>query len=164
MRPQLPAPALRRGFTMIELLVVMAVLGILATAVLPLAETMLTALRERELRRALLEIRSALDEHKRVMDRSPGAATAGGSGYPRNLSVLVEGIADPRPQSGIKTVYFLRTVPRDPFADPKLPAEQTWRLRSYASHPDRPAPGADVYDVHSSSDAKALDGTAYAQW
>ena len=164
MKPLLHRRVKRLGFTMIELLVVMAVLGILAAAVLPLAETLLTAQKERELRRALLEIRTALDEHKRVMDRSPTATGAGGSGYPRNLAVLVEGIADPRPQAGAKTLYFLRRVPRDPFADPALPAEQTWRLRSYASHPDRPAPGADVYDVHSTSDAKALDGTAYARW
>jgi general secretion pathway protein G len=159
-----PRLAKHLGFTMIELLVVMAVLGVLAAAILPLAETLLTAQKERELRRALLEIRTALDEHKRVMDQKPPAATPGGSGYPRNLTVLVEGIVDPRPQSGAKTLYFLRRLPRDPFADPKLPAEQTWRLRSYASPPDRPAPGIDVYDVHSTSDAMALDGTAYARW
>ena len=164
MKPLLHRRAKCLGFTMIELLVVMAVLGILAAAVLPLGETLLTAQKERELRRALLEIRTALDEHKRVMDRSPAAVSAGSSGYPRNLTVLVEGIADPRPQSGARTLYFLRRLPRDPFADPTLPAEQTWRLRSYASHPARPVPGADVYDVHSTSDAKALDGTAYAQW
>jgi general secretion pathway protein G len=61
-------------------------------------------------------------------------------------------------------LYFLRQVPRDPFADPAVPAEKTWRLRSYASPPDKPVPGEDVFDVHSSSDGQALDGSSYAKW
>ena len=151
-----------RGFTMIELLVVMAVLGILAAAIMPLGETLVTARRERELRDALRQIRGALDDYKRAMDRSTAASTAGASGYPPSLKALVEGVPDTRVQA--RMLYFLRAIPRDPFADPSLGAEQTWRLRSYASPPDRPEPGDDVYDVHSSSDAKALDGTYYARW
>lgn len=152
-----------RGFTMIELLVVMAILGILAAAVMPLGETLLAAQKERDLRQALQEIRTALDEYKRTMDRSP-AAVAGGSGYPPTLRALVDGTPDSRPEAKGRMLYFLRNIPRDPFANPKLPAEQTWRLRSYASTPQKPEPGADVYDVHSSSDATALDGSLYAQW
>lgn len=163
MKSRLHIVPLGRGFTMIELLVVMAILGVLAAAVMPLGQTLVTAQKERDLRLALQEIRSALDEHKRVMDQAAATAT-GGSGYPAGLAALAVGTPDPRPQSLGRTLYFLRAVPRDPFADPKLPADQTWRLRSYASAPDRPAPGADVYDVHSSSDAKALDGSLYVQW
>lgn len=158
------AHTVNRGFTMIELLVVMAILGVLAAAVLPLGETLLTAQKERELRLALQEIRTALDDYKRAMDQQPLAGGVGGSGYPPSLRALVEGVADARPSSRGQMLYFLRAVPRDPFAGPQLLAEQTWRLRSYASPADKPQPGVDVYDVHSSSDAKALDGSSYAQW
>jgi general secretion pathway protein G len=149
---------------MIELLVVMAVLGILAAAVMPLGETLVRAQRERELRQALVEIRHALDDYKRASDSGAISMTPDQSGYPPSLSVLVEGVLDARAARSGRTNYFLRRIPRDPFADPKLPSEQTWRLRSYASPPQRPEAGADVFDVHSSSDAVALDGTVYSQW
>lgn len=151
-----------RGFTIVELLVVMAVLGVLAAAVMPLGESLITARKERELRQALWEIRSAIDEYKRASDKM--GTTSGSTGYPPNLKALAEGMPDPRPQSRGQTMYFLRQVPRDPFADPAAPPELTWRLRSYASPPEKPQPGADVYDVKSSSDGTALDGTAYAKW
>lgn len=149
---------------MVELLAVMAILGILAAAVMPLGETLVTARKERALRAALQEIRSALDDYKRAMDKDPALLARGGSGYPATLQVLVDGTPDTRAQSRGQMLYFLRAVPRDPFADPQLPAAQTWQLRSYASSSDNPQPGADVYDVHSRSTAKALDGTFYAQW
>lgn len=163
MKPSHHAGRLKQGFTMIELLVVMAILGVLAAAVLPLGETLVTAQKERDLRLALQEIRGALDEYKRVMDQA-SPASSGGSGYPPSLKALVEGTPDPRPSTRGKTLYFLRSVPRDPFTDSRLPAEQTWRLRSYASPPDRPEPGVDVFDIHSSSNARALDGSLYARW
>lgn len=156
--------ALSRGFTTIELLIVMAILGVLAAAVMPLGETLVTAQKERDLRLALRDIRSALDEYKRAMDRDPATALASGSGYPPTLKALADGVPDTRAKSGGTMLYFLRAIPRDPFAAAQLPAEQTWRLRSYASMPTLPEPGADVFDVHSSSDAKALDGSLYAKW
>ncbi len=153
-----------RGFTIIELLVVMAVLGVLAAAIMPLGETLLTAQRERDLRLALREIRGAIDDYKRAVDQGAVTAASGESGYPANLKVLVEGTPDTRPQGRGRMQYFLRQIPRDPFADARLPAEKTWRLRSYASPPNKPVAGADVYDIHSSSDGIALDGTPYAKW
>lgn len=152
------------GFTMVELLAVMAILGILAAAVMPLGETLVIARKERALRAALHEIRGALDDYKRVQEKDPALVSQGGSGYPPNLQVLVSGTVDMRVQSRGQMLYFLRAIPRDPFADPALPAAKTWQLRSYASPPDNPQPGADVYDVHSLSASKALDGTPYAQW
>jgi general secretion pathway protein G len=155
---------IQRGFTLIELLVVMGILGILAVAIMPLGESLVTAQKERELRRALWQIRDAIDEHKRSVDRGEIARDGTGSGYPPTLQALALGVNDARSPGNPRQVYFLRQIPRDPFADPALPAEQTWRLRSYASTPDRPEPGADVFDVRSSSDAIALDGTSYASW
>ena len=151
------------GFTLIELLVVMAILGILAVAVMPLSQALVVSSKERELREGLWEIRNAIDEYKRVHDLNVGDQGAA-SGYPPTLQALVDGLTDERPAAtGVKR-YFLRRIPRDPFADPALAPEQTWRLRSYASPADKPMPGADVYDVRSSSDAVALDGTSYATW
>jgi general secretion pathway protein G len=115
--------------------------------------------RERELKRALWEIRDAIDAYKRMNDA--GALAGAGSGYPPTLQALVSGVPDRR--SG-QIVYFLRRVPRDPFADAALRDEQTWSLRSYQSPADNPQPGSDVYDVHSRSDAIALDGTRVRLW
>jgi general secretion pathway protein G len=73
-------------------------------------------------------------------------------------------VTDARSPNGAR-LYFLRRLPRDPMAaDVSLPAAQTWSLRSYASQPDAPAPGRDVFDVHSGSRLVALDGSAYATW
>lgn len=156
--------ALVRGFTLIEILVVMAILGVLAVAIMPLGEAMVTASKERELRRALWEIRGAIDNYKRQVDQGVIPAGLSASGYPPSLRMLVDGVAVSPSVGSSRQLYFLRQIPRDPFADPSLAADQTWRLRSYASPPDRPVAGADVFDVRSSSDAMALDGSAYASW
>lgn len=150
---------LHRGFSLIELLVVMAILGVLAAAVLPLAEVNLQRQREKELKRALWEIRDAIDAYKRTMDLQ--ASADGASRYPPSLEALVSGIPDRR--SGGQ-VYFLRRIPRDPFAPADVPAEKTWALRSYQSPPERPEPGADVYDVSSRSQAVGLNGVPLKDW
>jgi general secretion pathway protein G len=159
-----PMKTRAEGFTLIELLVVMGILGILAAAIMPLGEAMLTAQKERELRHALWEIRDAIDGYKRQVERGRIAGGPADSGYPPSLSVLALGVDATGAPASVQRLYFLRQIPRDPFADPKLPAELTWQLRSYASPPDKPMPGADVFDVHSSSTALALDGSPYASW
>jgi general secretion pathway protein G len=155
---------LARGFTMVELLVVMAILGILAAAIMPLGEAIVKAQKERELRDALWEIRHAIDAYKRAADEGVIARADGSSGYPPSLQTLVEGAAKQVGSGNSQALYFLRRIPRDPFAPENLPDEQTWRLRSFASPPDNPQPGADVFDVQSSSDAVGLDGRPYAKW
>jgi general secretion pathway protein G len=155
---------LSAGYTLVELLVVMAILGILAAAVMPLGEALMRAQQERQLRLALANIRQAIDEFKRAADKGHIRANASEAGYPRSLQSLVSGVTDTRQGSSGQTMYFLRQLPRDPFAAPDLPAEATWRVRSYASPPDRPALGADVFDVSSSSDGVAMDGSLLREW
>lgn len=150
------------GFSLIELLVVMAVLGVLAAMVMPLAELNVQRDRERELTRALWQIRDAIDEYHRAALGGAIAVPGGETAYPPSLQALAQGLADARAPG--HTVYFLRKVPRDPFADPALPAEETWALRSYSSPPERPQPGRDVYDVASRSDRVGLNGIALKAW
>ena len=149
-----------RGFTLIELMVVMAVLGVLAGLLLPLAELNLQRERERELRAALLEIRGAIDAYRAAVKAGEIAAPANESGYPPSLRTLVQSHASSA--GGIR--HFLRRIPRDPFAEPGLAAEQTWALRSHDSSADAPRPGADVYDVTSRSERMGLNGVPLKEW
>ncbi len=151
-----------RGFSLVELLVVLAVLGVLGAMLLPLAELSARRDRERELKVALWQIRGAVDAYRLAVREGAVAASLGTSGYPPTLSVLAAGVPDLRNAGA--ALYFLRRIPRDPFADPALPAEGTWALRSYRSAPDKPAPGADVYDVASRSPQVGLNGVPLAQW
>lgn len=152
-----------RGFTLIEMVVVVMMVAVLASAAMPLAALQKRRGNEAELRQALRVIRGALDEYKHAWETGKITKKAEDSGYPPSLRVLVEGVVDPSNPKGAR-IYFLRRLPRDPFADPMLPAAQTWGLRSYSSPPDAPAAGADVFDVYSTADGLGLDGTPYRQW
>lgn len=153
-----------RGFSLIELLVVLGVLGVMAALTMPLAEMTVQRERERELKRALWEIRDAIDAYKAA--RESGAIADAGtlSPYPASLRVLTQPIADARPGQSGKLLRFLRQVPRDPFADPALPAERTWGLRSYLSEANAPRAGEDVYDVFSTSERIGLNGVPLREW
>jgi general secretion pathway protein G len=151
-----------RGYTLIEMLVVMAVLGILATAAMPLVELTVRRNKERELKQSVWEIRRAIDAYKQAYDEGHIAKVSGGSGYPPSLSVLVTGVPDAA--AGGAPMYFLRRIPRDPFAAKELNAAQSWAIRSYQSPPDKPKAGLDVYDVASQSDERGFNGVPYAQW
>ena len=152
------------GFTLIELVITVAIVALLSTMALPLVQLTVQRVKEQELKAALREIRSALDAYKLASDQGRVETEADASGYPPTLETLVEGIEDARDPEAAK-IYFLRRVPRDPFfPDGSVPAAQTWGLRSYLSPPEDPQPGDDVYDVHSLSTGTALDGSLYRDW
>ncbi len=150
------------GFTLIEMVAVVAIVAALAGMAMPVASLVKQRTQELELRSALRIIRAALDEHKRAADAKEIELPAGASGYPLNLESLVHGVVDPRtPERKLR--YFLRRLPRDPFANADSPLGG-WGLRSYGSPHDAPQAGVDVYDVYSTSPRQALDGTQYKDW
>jgi general secretion pathway protein G len=151
------------GFSLVELLVVIAILSVLASIGLPLTELAQQRSKEEELRRSLRDIRSAIDAYKRLTDQGRIQKVADGSGYPSRLEVLVEGVQDARSPRGEK-IYLMRKLPRDPFASSDGAPADTWEPRSYASSPDDPRPGADVFDVHSRSSKVGLNGIPYKAW
>ncbi|XZG71373.1 type II secretion system protein [Chitinibacteraceae bacterium HSL-7] len=152
------------GFTLIELMVTLTILAVLATVALPLSQVAATRNREEDLRRALWQIRAAIDAYKVAADEGRVDKSLDDTGYPPDLDALVKGIQDKKDPSG-KPVYFLRRVPRDPFCDcPSKNNAETWGLRSYASPPDAPAEGKDVFDVYSQSTGTGLNGVPYRDW
>lgn len=152
------------GFTLIELLVTVAIISVLASVALPLNELVVQRAREQDLRRALRDIREALDAHKQAADDGRIRKLVGASGYPKRLEDLVEGVPDQKSPRQEK-LYFLRRIPRDPFVtDPNLAAAETWGKRSYASPPEAPQEGDDVYDVYSLAHGNGIDGRPYREW
>jgi general secretion pathway protein G len=147
-----------RGFTLLEMIATMAIMIILAGAALPLARTHAQRLKEEELRRDLREIRTAIDHYKDLSDQGLIAVQPDTFGYPPDLETLVDGV----PVKGIEDVKykFLRRIPVDP-----MTGQTDWVLRSMQDDPDAEMwGGQNVYDVHSRSDATALDGTTYSSW
>lgn len=155
-----------RGFTLVELLVTLALVGIAAAIALPFGTLVQTRAKEAELRVALRTIRQALDNYKAAADAGAIDKPTGSSGYPPSLDVLVTGV--PRSAAfGLNTtpMVFLRHVPRDPFFDDRAaPAAQTWNIRAYGAQPGDFTPGKDVFDVSSKSNRLGLDGTRLSQW
>ena len=153
-----------RGFTLIELVITVAIVGLLASAALPLASMAIRREKESDLRVALQQIRGAIDAYKEAAAQGKIQVEADKTGYPASLQLLSEGVEDFTSPTKVK-IYFLRRLPRDPlFPDSTAAAADTWGLRSYASPPEDPQPGDDVFDVYSLAKGKGLNGVEYRDW
>jgi general secretion pathway protein G len=154
-----------KGFTLIELVITVAIVAVLASVAMPLNELVVQRAKEQDLRRALRELRDGIDAYKQAADegRIKINKASGESGYPKKLEDLVAGVEDqlnPKKQR----IYFLRRIPRDPLAPEALAAAETWGKRSYASPPEEPRDGDDVFDVFSLSTATGINGRPYKEW
>jgi general secretion pathway protein G len=144
-----------RGVTLIELIVAITIIAILVGVALPVARVAIKREKERELRRALWEVRDGIDRYKDAADRGAFQIKLGSEGYPPDLETLVEGV-----DVQGKKVRFLRRVPKDP-----MTGNTEWNLRSLQDDPTSTSwGGQNVFDVSSKSEGTALDGTKYKDW
>src|SRR3982751_3064167 len=151
-----------RGYTFVEVIVVSAILLILASVVMPLAQVTSQRQREIELHRSLREVRTALDKFKDAVDNQLIAQSElepGNEGYPPDLETLVDGVGMANDATGRK-LKFLRRVPIDPMTN-----STDWGMRSYQDKPDATTWGGEkVFDVCAKSTPTGLDGTKYRDW
>ncbi|WP_061332449.1 type II secretion system protein [Marinobacter excellens] len=154
-----------RGFSLVEMLVSLTILGILASVAIPFAEVAVVRQKEYELRESLRTIRTALDQFQsdwqgEVISRIDESSSR--NGYPVTLAVLVEGVPLNNSQDIKK---YVRRIPRDPFNDDTSSSEEHWALRSSQDDPDSTLwGGEDVFDIRSKSHRVALDGSDYKDW
>jgi general secretion pathway protein G len=151
-----------RGFSFIELIVALAVLGILASAAIPMTRWNDKRRREVRLKVSLRIMREAIDQYKEFVDKGLIVQSdVEQMGYPLDLEELVDGVEVGDPQSpDSRTVRFLAKIPTDPFTELR-----EWGLRSYQDDWDSTSWGGEnVYDVYSLSETQALDGTYYRDW
>jgi general secretion pathway protein G len=160
-----------RGFTLVELVITLAIVAILASVAMPMLKVSVQRSKEAELKANLRQIRDALDAYKKAYDEGRvELKSIDKSGYPPNLDVLVNGIEDKSVPDGKKKIRFLRRIPQDPMRsrDDSSSRENSrsdfWGLRSYASETDNPTAGEDVYDVYSLSPLTGTNGIPYAKW
>jgi general secretion pathway protein G len=145
-----------RGFTLMELIVAAAIMSILTMMALPLARLTIQREKEKELRRALWEMRDAIDKYKDAGDRGAFQIKADSGGYPPDLETLVKGVE----AQGGKKLRFLRSIPMDP-----MMKSREWGLRSMQDDPDSDSwGGQSVFDVYTKSEGTGLDGTKYKDW
>jgi general secretion pathway protein G len=155
-----------KGFTLIELVVTLAILGLLASMAAPLVSLAMQRSKEQDLRTALHSMREAIDAYHQAVIEGRVTVKADTNGYPDKLTDLAQGVPDLKDPEGKKKLYFLRRIPRDPMSPlpASTPPEETWGLRSYQSPPDDPQPGDDVYDVYSLSEKQGMNSLPYRQW
>ncbi|HWA93452.1 MAG TPA: type II secretion system protein [Terracidiphilus sp.] len=144
-----------QGLTLVELIVTVVLLGILASAAIPVARFQVKREKERELRYDLWQMRDAIDKYKDAADKGAIRTKVESQNYPPDLQTLVDGV-----EVQGKKVRFLRKIPVDPMTD-----NTDWGLRSMQDDPDSDSwSGQSVFDVYSKSQGTALDGTKYRDW
>lgn len=153
------------GFTLIELVITLAMVAILASAAMPMLKLTVQRSKENDLRQHLQQLRLAIDAYKNAVDEGRIKKTVEQSGYPPNLEVLVDGVVDEKDPKR-QRIKFLRRIPADPMRNHQMQYEHAhdWGLRSYASDANKPYFDADVYDVYSLSPHVGTNGVPYAQW
>jgi general secretion pathway protein G len=143
------------GVTLVELVVVVSIIAILATAAVPVTRWQVKRTKERELHAALWEMRGAIDRYKDAAERGAFQTKVDSFNYPPDLNSLVDGV-----DVKDKKVRFLRRIPRDPMTN-----STEWQLRAMQDDADSTSwGGQNVFDVHSKSQGTALDGTKYSEW
>ena len=146
------------GMTLLELIVASSILLILASAALPVVRFTIVRQKETELRDDLRQMRDAIDRYKDYSDRGLIRVKVGSEGYPPDLDTLVKGVNIGA--GAEQKIRFLRRIPKDP-----ITGRAEWNLQSVQDDPDSTSWGGNnVYDVHSKSQATALDGTKYSVW
>lgn len=149
-------PRLVRGFTLLELIVAATILSILTMMAMPLARITIQREKEKQLRRALWEMRDAIDHYKDAADRGAFQIKVDSYGYPPDLDTLFKGVE----AQGGKKLRYLRSIPTDPMTRSK-----EWGLRSMQDDPDSDSwGGQNVFDVYTKSEGTGLDGTKYKDW
>ena len=158
--PSNPRRMVRRGFTLVELIVAFTILLLLSGMAVPLARSRVRKIKERQLTTALREVRAAIDKYKDYADANKlGPQKQDGFGYPESLEALVNGVKGAGAGADTK-IKFLRRIPIDPMTNSK-----DWGLRSMQDDPKSDGwGGQNVFDVHTKSDEKAADGTPYKEW
>ena len=147
------------GYSFVEVLIVVTIVLILASAVQPLAKIAITRQKESELRRVLREMRTAIDKYKDAADAQKFQIKVGTEGYPESLEQLVEGVLMSGSADGSK-IKFLRRIPIDP-----MTGKPEWGLRSMQDDPKSQSWGGEnVFDVYTKTMDRARDGTPYSEW
>jgi len=148
-----------RGLTLVELIVAFTILMLLSAMAVPLARYKVQRDRERDLVRALAEMRNAIDKFKDDMDGGKlGPAKLDSDNYPESLQQLVDGVK--ASGSVDKKIKYLRRIPKDPMTN-----SVEWGLRSTRDDPKSQSwGGQNLFDVYTKSTDKARDGTPYSEW
>ncbi len=150
----------QRGLSLVEIIVAFTILMMLTAMAVPMARYKVRREREKDLRIALRELRSAIDRYK---DDSDGGKLGiqqkiGSDGYPENLEVLVNGVKLAGEIE--KKKRYLRRIPKDPFTN-----STEWGMRSMQDDPKSTSWGGQhVFDVYSKTTERAPDGAPYAEW